>query len=92
MESVFHLTRPVTLVPGDLYKRLAREEGGGRPCCIPVRFVAYSACPAWVVVADGEGRERCPRDELFDLQVIICTTGTQRFYEGESCNPFVGSK
>ncbi len=68
METVFHLTRPTTLAPGGLYRRLAGEGSGGRPCFIPVRFVAYTACPALVVVADGEGRERCARDELFNLQ------------------------
>ncbi len=87
MQTVFHLTRPMTLVPGSLYRRLAGEGAGSRPCFIPVRFVAYTACPALVVVADGDGRERCPRDELFDLQGMIGATGLQRvrrFYEEEN--------
>ena len=70
MEAVFRLTRPMTLIPGGQYRRLARDGAGGQSCFIPVRFVAYTACPALVVVTDGDGRLRCPRDELFDLQDV----------------------
>lgn len=57
--------RPRTLVEGQRYYTLDCQLGG-RAALTPVTFIAYTACPAVVIVANSCGiRLRCPREELF---------------------------
>jgi len=66
MTDLFHLPRPTSLVPGGQYRRLQRDGTSGQACLVAVEFLAYAACPAFVVVAQAQRRLRCPRDELFE--------------------------
>jgi hypothetical protein len=69
MENTFKLSRPTTLIDGAPYLSLERAAAGAARL-IPVTFLAYTACPAFVVVSDGESRLRCPRADLFDLEDV----------------------
>jgi hypothetical protein len=56
--------RPPTLVEGCHYLRLDRSS----PAFQQVSFVAYEACPAFVIVVQADGRRvRCPRQELWEI-------------------------
>jgi hypothetical protein len=68
MEKTFKLPRPTTLTTGGQYRRLVLDEACGEPRFTPVTFLAYTACPAFVIVTHGNGRLRCPRADLFDLE------------------------
>lgn len=69
MEKKFPLPRPATLIHGDQYLRLERDAAGGEPRFVPITFLAYTACPAFVIITQGNGRLRCSRADLFDLAV-----------------------
>ncbi len=56
-------TRPASLEFGGIYLRRINNPNADQ--MHPVQFIAYSACPAIVIIQDGSGCERCPRDELF---------------------------
>jgi hypothetical protein len=59
------LCRPLTLVEGQRYFLLA-QYSSRHPSLMPVTFLAYTACPAVVVVTDGSNcRVRCAREDLF---------------------------
>lgn len=67
----FLLARPQTLVKGELYLYLNVQQTEEQAVAA-VRFVAYTTCPAIVVVSNGSGQKvRCPRDGL--LQPIMGT-------------------
>jgi len=60
------LLRPVTLEPGAAYLRIERPVPCGEPAVLPVWFVCYDPCPAFVIVRASDGsRQRCPRAEIF---------------------------
>lgn len=60
------LTRPETLIEGATYLIL-ENAGTGNPLSIDiVKFLAYTPCPAVVMVIESNGRKMfCPRDRLF---------------------------
>ena len=66
MIATFTSPRPVTLVCGSSYRRLERDPVSGAVRATLVRFLAYTACPAFVVVLQGDKRLRCPRGNLFE--------------------------
>jgi hypothetical protein len=67
MENIHKRTRPITLINGGQYLRLEQAVACTSPFT-PVTFLAYTACPAFVIVSDGDRPRRCPRAELFDLE------------------------
>lgn len=62
------LTHPESLLEGEHY--IYREgPQSDKPASSIVKFVAYTSCPAIVVVSVGSGQKvRCPRDLLFNRQ------------------------
>jgi hypothetical protein len=53
-------------VDGGEYLWADRRPQAEQPTFLPVRFVSYDPCPAFVILRDAEGvRRRCPRDEVF---------------------------
>jgi hypothetical protein len=67
MIATFSLPRPRTLICGHPYRRLERDPASGAVRTTLVRFLAYTASPAFVVVSQGDKRLRCPRADLFEL-------------------------
>ena len=67
MIATFSSPRPTTLICGRSYRRLECDFASGAPRFTPVRFLSYTASPAFVVVSQGDKRLRCPRADLFDL-------------------------
>jgi hypothetical protein len=67
MEKKLPLPRPTTLTTGSQYRRLVSDEAGSEPRFTLVKFLTYTACPAFVIVTQGNGRLRCSRADLFDL-------------------------
>ena len=63
MENDFRLIRPGTFVDGEEY--LLKEQLADETVLVPVTFVAYDPSPAFVIVRNGTGRQRCLRDDLF---------------------------
>jgi hypothetical protein len=63
MSHPLELTHPSTLEPGKIYLRWISGILGDR--LLPVEFVDYSASPAIIIIRNGFGRERCPREELY---------------------------
>ena len=59
------LTRPLTLVAGVEYLLSERLDGEPDLAPVPVVFSAYCSNPAFVIVHNGEGRLRCPREDVF---------------------------
>ena len=57
---------PQTLVEGQRYSRIERGQDGDRATYTEVMFIAYTSCPAVVIVSNGSGKRlRCMREELF---------------------------
>ena len=75
MIDTFSSHRPTTLICGRLYCRLVRDLASGAVRSTLVRFVAYTASPAFVVVSQGDKRLRCPRADLFDLAGAPASAG-----------------
>lgn len=65
MEYKYKLMRPVTLVDGDEYLLDERRGASAEPALVQVRFIAYCSSPAFVIVSNGNGKVRCPREVLF---------------------------
>jgi hypothetical protein len=66
MKIKFDLLRPATFEPGAAYLRIERPVQGDNAPVLPVWFVSYDPCPAFVIVQAGDGsRLRYPRDEIF---------------------------
>lgn len=66
MDQDTDLFRPTTFEAGREYLWIERQGNGREKVMIPVRFAAYDACPAFVIVHTALGRKwRCPRDALF---------------------------
>ncbi len=69
MEAISSVIRPDTLIEGAEYILFERAAIGNKPTPTSVRFVGYTACPAFVIVSDSSGRRvRCLREELFSHQ------------------------
>jgi hypothetical protein len=69
MEAISSVVRPGTLIEGAEYLLLETQGNRHMPTVALVRFVDYTACPAFVVVMDGSNkRVRCLREELFSQQ------------------------
>ena len=66
------LARPETLIEGATYLIL-EDRGTGRQISIDiVRFLAYTPCPAVVMVIESNGRKMyCPRDRLFHQPCVV---------------------
>jgi hypothetical protein len=72
MELIDLIARPDTLEHGGRYLLRVRHANGCRPAYVPVTFVRYDACPAIVVVKDGDGRFlRVARIELYAWELSI---------------------
>lgn len=65
MENDFRLIHPSTFVDGEDYHLKERFNGDSEPALIPVCFIAYDPCPAFIRVSNGSSRQRCLRDDLF---------------------------
>ena len=66
------LIRPVTLVEDLEYLMKVIRGNEAMVILIPVKFVSYTSCPAFVIVSNGSGtRLRCLREELFSQQSHI---------------------
>jgi hypothetical protein len=63
MKNDFRLIRTSTFVDGEEY--LLKDRLEDKPALAPVTFVAYDPCPAFVIVRNSSGRQRCLRDDLF---------------------------
>jgi len=60
------LLHPDTLIVGEHYLHVDRCDGEARLVLLDVQFVAYTSCPAIVVVLDGSGEKvRILRDDLY---------------------------
>lgn len=76
MESKHNLIRPTTFRTGRAYLYLGvgstSEEHALPSNMIPVHFIAYDACPAYIIVKNGGGeRWRCLRDQIFEVRTLI---------------------
>lgn len=66
MRSHLDLSHPDTLIEGEHYFCAERDGADNRQAIGDVRFVAYTACPAIVVVSNGSGKSvRILREYLF---------------------------
>lgn len=66
MEPCRNLFHPDTLVVGEYYLFVDKCDVRARPVSLDVQFVAYTACPAIVIVLDGSGEKaRILRDDLY---------------------------
>ena len=67
-----HFNHPDTFEAGNDYLWLPRSLNGKKPPIEPVIFLAYCACPAFVIVHNREGKkQRLPREELFEMVTVI---------------------
>ena len=58
--------RPQTLIEGQRYSRMERGQDGDGTTYTEVLFVAYTSCPAFVIISNGSGHKlRCLREDLF---------------------------
>lgn len=65
MNAPANLVRPDTFSPGEEYWMVDPPQAAFEPDAVPVRFVGYDNCPAFVIVKTGVGMLRCPREALF---------------------------
>lgn len=65
METLGKLARPLTFEQAGEYLWQAKAGVSGKTTGSLVRFIAYDPCPAFVIMQNGTGRVRCPRDEVF---------------------------
>ena len=71
MQANPKLSQPKTLVEGKRYLRHEEAKSGQGPAFHTVVFISYCACPAFIVVRDGEGRKcRCLREEIFSPESV----------------------
>ena len=70
MKPILAITSPDTLENGGKYLLRTRHNNGHDPDYIPVTFIGYDSCPAWVVVRNGDGYLlRIPREYIFTYDV-----------------------
>jgi hypothetical protein len=65
MDTQFKLMRPDTFVTGETYYLSNKNETSQVSDLVSIKFIAYDACPAFVIVSNGNGKIRCPRDDVF---------------------------
>lgn len=66
MATMSELVHPITFIEDRRYLCLQGRPNGGAPVLVPVRFITYDPCPAFVIVRTGPGRRiRCLREDLF---------------------------
>jgi hypothetical protein len=64
--------RPTTFEPGRSYAWLGSQQSWGEAAAVPVTFVAYDPCPAFVIVRTEAGeKRRCLREQVYSLSAII---------------------
>lgn len=64
----FQFIRPYTFERGKYYIFRERQLGSGRKAPSVVKFIAYDACPAWVIIQDSRGlKMRCLREDIFEI-------------------------
>jgi hypothetical protein len=60
------LLRPVSLEPGAACFRIEPPVPCKDAVVLPIWFIGYDPCPAFVIVRAGDGsRQRCPRAEIY---------------------------
>jgi len=70
MKPIFAIIRPAMLDDGRKYLLRVHYNNGRDPDYIPVKFVGYDSCPAWVIVRDGDGNLlRIPRDDVYTYEI-----------------------
>ena len=70
MKPILAIISPDTLDIGGKYLLRTRHNNGRDPDYIPVKFVGYDSCPAWVVVRNNGGiLLRIPREDVFIYEV-----------------------
>ena len=67
MEPKFKPVRPDTLVEGNEYLVNERGETTTEGTLVSVKFIAYCASPAFVIVSNCKGKMRCARDDVFQF-------------------------
>jgi hypothetical protein len=68
MSTVLIQKRPPTFEPGRPYAWLGGQPDRCEPAAIPVTFLAYDPCPAFVIVQTRAGeRQRCLREQLYSI-------------------------
>jgi hypothetical protein len=71
MQATLSLHPPKTLIVGKRYLRREEAKSGQVSAFLSVVLLSYCACPAFIVVWDGEGRKlHCLREEIFSLETI----------------------
>lgn len=66
MHSRPELISPETFTPGGRYLWRERHSRSRVRALLPVLFLTYDPCPAFVIVQNREGvRVRCPRAEVY---------------------------
>lgn len=75
MEPYLNLSRPYNLIEGEHYIYIDMCSGEPKLEFLDVQFIAYTSCPAIVIVLDGSGQKvRVLREELYvsgDSQNVI---------------------
>jgi len=70
MKPILGIIRPATLDDGSKYLLRTPNSNGHDPDYIPVKFVSYDSCPAWVVVRNGDGNLlRIPREDIYTYEI-----------------------
>jgi hypothetical protein len=63
---------PQTLLEGQAYLLSEKGQNEMKAMRTLVTFVAYTSCPAMVVVQSSDGkRRRCPREGLVEMQGLV---------------------
>jgi hypothetical protein len=65
MDTQFKLMRPDTFVTGETYYLSNKNETSQVSDLVSIKFIAYNACPAFVIIDTGSKRIRCSRDDVF---------------------------
>ena len=74
MKLILAIISPDTLDNGEKYLLRTSHTKGHDPGYIPVRFVGYYSCPAWVFVRNNDGKLlRIPREDVFTYEITDYT-------------------
>ena len=70
MKPILAIISPGTLEIGGKYLLRTHHNNGHDPDYIPVTFVSYDSCPAWVVVRNNGGNLlRIPREYVYTYEI-----------------------
>jgi hypothetical protein len=70
MDNTIRLIHPSTFEEGKNYLYRVWQEDTCEPAIVPVMFIRYDPCPAFIIVRDVIGKKRrCLREDLF-VQVV----------------------